>query len=189
MGLGLKEIQIKIKGKSPLLLHKYAPPKDELNPSSYKGEWKETVYLDTEGNVVMPSTNLRACLWEGCKGLRKGKIALTRVFQPSVILLPFKPLILFDERPITIKRIEDEGWVNISQARIKGSMVQRERAEIPVGWTIKFSITLNGDKLTANDLRSIIDNSGPYVGLGDWRPSARKPGAYGIFELLEFKSR
>ena len=183
----MRKVNITIKGNSPLLINKYHQKEDGINPDTYEGLWKLALHLNKEGFLVMPQANLRACLQNGSKGLRNGKIYMSRVIQPSIVISPFEPLITFDGKSITIERIEKEGWVNISPVVVGRSRVPRERAEIPPGWEIEFSVSFKeGSKVTPKDLKQIVDNSGMVAGLGDWRASAPKPGPYGGFNLEKY---
>lgn len=49
-------------------------------------------------------------------------------------------------------------------------------------WAISGTITVFDDSITSSILQTILDMSGAYCGLGDWRPSSpSKPGPWGRF--------
>lgn len=188
---------VTIQGTTEILLHKYTAAsvsepktrkttKDSLN---YADEWIRGTYLNEKEQVVMPWTNLFACMFDGSKGYKKGKTAFTRIIYTSLILTTAEPLITIDGRPITIDMIRNNGWLSSVGAVIAGRRIDRIRTCLPAGWMIQFSIgTRPNNILSEEDIRTIIESAGITAGLGDWRPSApKKPGPYGQFRLFAFK--
>jgi hypothetical protein len=49
-------------------------------------------------------------------------------------------------------------------------------------WAAKGTIVVWDDQITDKILQDIIAYAGNYKGLGDWRPSSKTPGAYGMFD-------
>lgn len=49
-------------------------------------------------------------------------------------------------------------------------------------WSVSGELVVTDDAITESLLQRFFDYAGLYVGLGDWRPSAPKPGPYGMFE-------
>ncbi len=183
---------VRIVGLSPILFHKYTPKTDPArlvqgsDAVNYADEWKESVYLEKD-NVVIPSVNIMACIFNGAKGVRKGKHFLTRLVYTSFSVEPFKIEVTVAGKTINLKRIEKEDWIDVTGAKVRGNMVDRARVCLPVGWTLNFTLTNRNEQLTAKDVKALIDNAGEKAGLGDWRPSApKKPGPYGRFVVEKF---
>lgn len=185
-------IDVVIKGKQDLLIHKYVPSTVSKPPvrkadsiGIYKNEWKLTTYTNKEGVVVLPSLNLMACLFDGAKGQKKGKVALTRRIHTSLVISPLEMPILFEDKKITLGRIEKEGWIYTTGAVVQQRRIDRTRTKLPPGWTVYFQILTLNDELSEEDIKRIVIPAGETAGLGDWRPSApRKPGPYGTFDIV-----
>jgi len=192
------QYNVTIKGTHTLLLHKYTAatasnPKVRLtttkDSANYADEWVKTTYLNKEGQVIMPWTNLFACMFEGSKGMKIGKTAVTRIVYTSLAITTQEPLITLDKEPITIDMIKENDWLHTSGVVITGRRIDRVRAAVPAGYEISFGIKPKvNNRLTTEDIGAILDNAGQNAGLGDWRPSApKKPGPYGTFEVIKFE--
>lgn len=48
-------------------------------------------------------------------------------------------------------------------------------------WSLAGTLVVWDDQLTASALVQILDYSGRYKGLGDWRPGGKTPGPFGMF--------
>jgi len=194
----LAKYNVVIQGTSPILLHKYvvssvSTPETSIGKGNaslqYKDEWKKGTYLNPQGNVVMPSTNILACIYNGSKGIRKGKYYLSRLIYPSLIIQPFEPVIKVDNKTITLDDIEKNNWLNVMRAVVMMKGIDRIRTELPIEWTIEFELFLTNDQLNEKDVKEILENAGYVAGLGDMRPSSpKKPGPYGRFEVISFES-
>jgi len=187
-------IDVTIKGTAQMLLHKYptatsSTKKIRTGSTDYSEEWIKTTYLNDKGEVIMPWTNLMACIFEGSKGMKKGKTALTRVVYTSLAIANPEPLVLVDNKPVTIDMIKENDWLFISGVVVQRSRVDRIRTAIPEGYEISFPIiTKPNNILSIEDIKEIITNAGIVAGLGDWRPSSpKKPGPYGTFDVIAFK--
>ena len=138
---------IMIRGTNAILLHKYtvasaSTPKTRViknkDSVNYADEWVKGTYLDKDGNVVMPSLNIMACLFDGCKGMKSGKKALTRIIYTSLLVQPFEPVLTYEGKTISIDTIRENDWLNMSGAVITGRRVDRVRTMIPEGWELPF---------------------------------------------------
>lgn len=189
-------IKVTITGTNAILLHKYtvASARDvgtrvikTRDSNNYSDEWIKGTYLNEDGNVIMPSLNLSATIFEGSKGMKIGKKALTRIVSTALKVFPLEPLIKVGGKPVTIDLIRDNDWIYLSGAVISGRRVDRARTMLPKGWVIEFELAVDSEALTSKDVRNILDNAGKNAGLGDWRPSApKKPGPWGTFEVTKF---
>ena len=190
-------INITIRGTNALLLHKYTTatvsgPKARVIKSReatmYDDEWIKSTYLNKEGHVVMPSLNIIACLFDGSKGMKIGKKAITRILYTSLFVTPFEPVVMGDEKPITINDIRKNDWLDRRGAVISGRRIDRTRTMLPLGWTLSFVISTKDSSLSKEDIKAVLENAGTSAGLGDWRPSSpKKPGPYGTFAVVSFE--
>lgn len=188
---------VKIVGTQPILLHKYVVNSIKTakartvklqDSSNFSEEWKAGTYLNDNGFVVMPSLNIKACLFEGGKAVKIGKKSAARTVNSELVVNPFEPLMKVGGKTITLEDIENNDWLNVAGAVISGRRVDRIRTQLPAGWTIEFDLLTKSNAFNEDDLRLILENAGQ-SGLGDWRPSApKKPGVFGVFEVEELTS-
>lgn len=194
-------ISIAVKGTQPLLLHKYtvasvSDPKARMvktrDSNSYVDEWRKGTYTDEDGLLVIPHLNIMACLFDGAKGMKIGKKAVTRTVYTSLVISPVKPQIQWSEdgkkyTTIHIDEIPKRAWLHTSGAVVMGRRIDRIRTMIPPGWVVPFNVLTKDDALGESDIRAIVVNAGKFAGMGDWRPSSpKKPGPYGVFEVVQF---
>lgn len=187
-------IEVRIKGTQQILLHKYVTStvtEEKLrssikDSSNYAEEWKTHTYLDDEGQVIIPWANVIASLFDGAKGTKIGKSAVTRLLHTSIFVSSPDNLVYVDGKPVTIERIKSKNWLHINGAVVSGRRIDRIRTCLPIGWECSFTLqTRPLNKLSEKDIRGIVDSAGSNAGFGDWRPSApKKPGPYGTFEVV-----
>lgn len=70
----------------------------------------------------------------------------------------------------------------VKRARIGQAKHVRVRPQFPVGWVLKGGFSVWDDQLTMPILEQILNFAGQYKGIGDWRPSSKTPGPYGMFD-------
>jgi hypothetical protein len=70
----------------------------------------------------------------------------------------------------------------VKRAKIGMAKHVRVRPLFPAGWELHGALVVWDEQITKDALRQILEFSGRYKGLGDWRPGGRTPGPYGIFE-------
>jgi len=137
----------------------------------------------------MPTMNILACLFNGSKGIKKGKYFMSRLIYPSILIDSFEAEIKVNNAKITLDDVEKNGWTSTVGAVVLGRRIDRTRTTLPSGWTIEFNLSLINEQLTKQDIFDILKNAGFVAGLGDSRPSSpRKPGPYGRFEIQTFES-
>ncbi len=69
----------------------------------------------------------------------------------------------------------------IKRAKIGASKHVRVRPKFDQ-WSTKGELVVTDEQITTSILEDILDCGGTYKGLGDWRPSSKTPGFYGMFE-------
>lgn len=75
------------------------------------------------------------------------------------------------------------------RAKVGSSKHIRVRPKFPSGWQLSGTLSVWDEQLDLKALSQILEYSGRYKGLGDWRPGGRTPGPYGTFnaEIKEIK--
>jgi hypothetical protein len=173
-----KTVEITIKGKAPLLQHRF--PEEEhgehkvrKKTQNYdpKEEAKKALYLDEKGMIYQPAEHIQGALvkagvsfkFEGkktYKDLMKSGI----IVEPDAIPLHKKTWDEIDKRPVVINR----------------ARVIRYRPMFNE-WELTFRITVLDESIALPLLKEILDYAGNRVGIGDYRPK------FGRFIVTKFE--
>lgn len=87
-----------------------------------------------------------------------------------------------DSFPEMREKVRELGFdLLIKRAKIGTSKHIRVRPEFSAGWRISGHISVWDEQITGDALASILEYSGQYKGLCDWRPGGRTPGPFGTF--------
>lgn len=183
----MKELQVKITGLRPLVMHN-GMLADPTNPAvvqmkaiTSKGSKKMTVadyeerdalewrggayWSDAAGALVIPSDNIEACICAGAKKERRGKDALAAVFcQEDEVVI---------QHPMSGKPLEkimaNPEYTLRKGVRVQTARIIRIRPRVPQ-WSASFTVEFDETVMNERDLKAAIMNAGALVGLGDWRP-------------------
>jgi hypothetical protein len=173
-----KKAQVEIKGKTPLLMHKYPlHPVEALEKKTREEQAEIAAYRDEKSReLIIPGLNIQRALVAGAaysKG--KGRASLQK---PAAACLQVGP----DSITLGAKEYEvDSRRVVVPATR--GAVVRhRPRlSEWGCGFTIEYDDTL----LTEQQVRRIVDDTGDRVGLLDFRPE--KKGPFGRYMVTKWK--
>jgi hypothetical protein len=163
--------------------------------------WIGRLYNDGE-RVTMPSDNLMSCLMGGgalvpVPGGRRGKTFKSQS-QSGLLIPEYHWPIYVDGKTISmadinvLKEVESfqdhEAMVKdlgfelfVKRAKIGNSKHVRVRPRFDK-WAISGTIMIIDSQITTELLLSILEVAGNQKGLGDWRPGAKAPGSFGMFE-------
>lgn len=176
---------------------KFSKPGDDRTPAF---RWLGSMYHDEEV-IAVPSDNLMKCLMEGgamvlVPGGKNGKTFKAQTQSGCISGELFWPLQL-SGKTVPVSRLlslREERDFSKHQATAAASgfslFVKRVRVgakkHIRVrprfdGWSLRGTIHVIDDQVTPEVLSDVLRNAGQYKGLGDWRPSSRTPGSYGMF--------
>lgn len=162
--------------------------------------WLGSLYHDDDA-LVMPSDNLARCMMEGgamvpVPGGRSGKTFKAQTQSGMMTVEQFWPLLVsgkqipvadllalngnakFREHREMCERLGFSLFVK--RARIGQAKHVRVRARFDK-WSIAGTVAVWDEQITDSALREILDYSGNYKGLCDWRPGSKTPGPYGMF--------
>ena len=175
----MAEVKVTIKGKSPLLMHRYPlvpietppiekrTPEDQAEIAAYRDKDTEELYIP--GTAIQ-----RALVNAGVFSKGKGRASLQKnvaacvLIDPEIITLGTKEYKI-DARPIVVPST-------------KGRVVRyRPRLD---SWSCSFSIEFDESLLTEKQLRQIVDDAGTRVGLLDFRPACKGP--FGRFMVTKW---
>lgn len=152
--------------------------------------WREKLYTNSHGNVILPGHNLHqamitACKYWGQKIQGEGNKTYSNVVSSAVIAenlefgvsgeVKFTPIHKDDSRIVGF-------GCNCNGNPSKGgcSTVWKIRPCL-TGWEAEGTIMVLDQRLTLDVLRTIFTTMGVFVGLGDWRPQ------HGRFALISIE--
>jgi hypothetical protein len=176
-------IAVRIAGITPLLVNRFHEEaqaeassrvhsrKEPLSPTE---DATYRLYKNAEGVLYFPAENIRQSIIEAAKRHKLGRRAATTDVAAAVYLtpdaLPLEGEWHVDSRPVVIPA---------TQGRI---LRHRPMFE---GWSIEFHLQVDTDLIGESTIRTIVDDSGKLVGIGDFRP-ARK-GPYGRYSVTRWE--
>lgn len=177
---------------------KNSKPGDDRTPAH---RWIGSLYRNEAGEVILPTENLMRCMMEGgamvlVPGGRSGK-SFKAQSQSGIMPRSLGWPLLVNGRPIDGKPIaallrEKDFAVHkaavealgfslfVKRARIGQSKHVRVRPRFDT-WSATGELSVSDDQITEDVLRDILEMAGSYKGLGDWRPSSKTPGTFGMF--------
>ena len=170
--MSTNQIQVTIKGMSPLLQHAYPMVPIEALDKKKPGEQAEhAAYRDPDTqSLYIPGIAIQRALVSGAtfsKG--KGRATLQKPVAACVLVTPERVDLgvkeyKIDSRPVVIPST-------------KGRVV-RHRPRLDE-WEVTFTIEYDDTLLTEEQVRRVVDDTGSRVGLLDFRPE--KKGPFGRF--------
>jgi hypothetical protein len=172
------QVEVSIKGISPLLMHAYPlVPIEALEKKTPEEQAEYSAYRDPETNDLYLSGSAfqRMLVAAATYSKGKGRGSLQKVVAACVLVSPERASLgtstyKVDSRPVVI-------------AATKGRVL-RHRPRLD-SWESKFTIEFDPDLLTESQLRRIVDDGGSRVGMLDYRPS--KNGPFGRFMVTSWK--
>lgn len=189
------DIAITIEGITPLILNRFTDEAAEAatngsRSSAAAGDKgtpleiaQKKLYHSVDGQtLIIPQPNLLRCLVEGGRFHKSGKSQLTTA----------KSSILYGALDIEGAEIpiqNKQPWrVDTRAVRIP-STGGRILAHRPMfdDWRLSFNVELDTSILGARLLRSIVDDAGKRIGLGDFRPQCKGP--FGKFVVVQWDEK
>lgn len=178
----MRKIEVEIKGQSPYLMHKFGEDeadikgKKSIAEKDYASEVEKALYRSPEGEIYVPSAQIKGCLIEAGKNFKvagKGKSNYSKLFGAFLIV-----------EPDTIPMVNQE-WITDARAVvIQRARIIRYRPKF-MEWGLKFTLTIMEDEIPVETVKNALDHAGNYVGIGDFRP--QKKGSFGRFIVTSFK--
>lgn len=134
------------------------------------------LYLDEAQQPVIPVHMLSAAIAKGCSRVDVKK---SKLFASAIsVMAPAK--IIHDGPEELTELVEDERFQLNIGVKIGTSTVLGTRP-IFHRWAAQFNIAYETDVIGKDRVIDVIKAAGRFVGIGDWRPSAPKPGKHGRF--------
>ena len=185
------DIAVAIRGKSPLLMHRYAgeepsavkPPRgkktQEHIDAQRKKKWLKAAYF-ADGMFHMPPENLEAMLFTSARKIRKG----VQFKEAVAVVEDFIPLTVYGDaedkkgRKLT-GNLED--FFQPEYIDIRGVVIQKSRVDAcrPIfrHWGLAFTIRYDNEVLDESDIQIALAKGC----LGDFRPR------FGRYTVVKFQ--
>lgn len=191
-------IDVQICGTTPLLQHKFAPTtlatlmdgaSKRTGAPDYSLEWLEAMYVTADGYLCQPATHIEGALVRAGSAFKvKGKSGKTwkeamRAYcyvQPHEIVHHYAGAPVKAPGPELLTTPQQHLSVNIMRVIINRSAVARSRLMIGEGWELTFTIEVHDEQLRPDIVKTILEEAGRSVGIGDFRPR------YGRFAVTVF---
>jgi hypothetical protein len=185
-------VSFHIEGISPLLMHngQLANPlnplvkqmkvltsqrkkTDETHMELSRLEFRAGLYLNSDGQVIVPAEALEGCLIEGAKKSKLGK-----QFKSSICIMD-DALVDYGEQ-LTVDELWDRAdeYADVRSVRVGQSRVMRTRPIFRT-WSLKFDVTFNADLVNPEQVQTALTDAGAQVGLCEYRPK------FGRFQIVE----
>ena len=183
-----KEIQVTIKGRTPLLMNRFT---DEAAMNATNGSRSSIasgsksprevaepkLYVSDDGTIGIPQPNLFRCVIDAGKFFKVGKSKVTTL---KSSLIPA----CVDIGPIFVPLVYADDWTVDSRPVRNPATGGRFLTHRPCfnDWQLTFDAELDEDTMAENLFREIIDAAGSKIGLGDFRPDTKGP--FGKFTVI-----
>lgn len=163
--------------------------------------WIGCLYRDEDWNIILPTENIMRALMEGASmvlvpGGKSGKTFKSQSqsgIMPRAIGWPLlnagktiegqKIEALLREKDFeTHKRTVESLGFSLFVKRVRIGQAKHIRVR-PIfhAWQASGELSVSDEQITEDVLCDIFERAGTYKGLGDWRPSSKTPGTYGMF--------
>ncbi len=183
--------EVEIQGVTPILMNRFkedaevavssghSPAHNAGDRGTPRDEAEVGAYRDDDGYLYIPHTWIFSSLINAGKFHKIGRNKMTTAkssLVPAYISVDELMIDLFDEEGNKITEFEvDSRSVRIPAT---GGRIMRHRARIDA-WKAKFTLEVDPQGVSENLMRTLVDDAGKKIGIGDFRPETR--GAFGKF--------
>lgn len=180
------KIEVTISGITPLLMNRFTEANEVAvsggTSVSYRGD-KGTPreqatpkrYADSEGRLYIPGPNIFAAIIAAGTFHKAGKSKLTTMktsLIPAGLMVDDLICLLTDAsgEPLTEWEVDSRSVVIPST----GGRIMAHRPRVDA-WHATFTLDVDTTMFTPNLVRSVVDDAGKKIGLGDYRPARKGP--------------
>lgn len=184
--LDIRTVEIKIRGLSPIILHRWSDKakKEMLNKQMKRTtgkqakdpeeQFEESVYRIDDGTPGFPVDGFKKAMVRGAKSLG---LTMTDMKGAMFILGHYSAKEDRQLVPIYGDLSMREDTVRLST----GTADMRYRGQV-ANWTAVLKITYNAGIVSFDYIVNMLNAAGFGVGVGDWRPE--REGTFGRFEVI-----
>lgn len=177
--MAIKQVNVTLKGKTPLLMHRFPlEPIKAIEKKDPEEQAEIAAYRNKEDELYVPSMNVQRALISGAtysKG--KGRASLQKTAAACLMVSP-------EYLMLGTKKYEVDARAVVIPAT-KGRIVRyRPRFD---KWDFSFSLEYDDELLTEEQVRQIVDDTCDRVGFMDFRPE--KKGPFGRAMVTKWKKK
>ena len=133
----------------------------------------QSLWLDDDEKVVVPTTALRSCIETAARKLKQGP-------QVREGMLVIDSEFTYDKERYgeSLDELQSSTQFTVPVV-VNRNRILRTRAKFNTEWSVDFTIDGDDELVSRDHLLDWLDIAGRRIGLGDWRPE--KSGVYGRF--------
>lgn len=192
------QINAQIRGTAGLLQHAFGSTamdtlqdaaKKQTGSPDYSFEWMQTMYQTRQGYLCQPASHIEGALQRAATGFKmksqRGKTwkdaikaycyvlpdEIQHIRNGEFVIAPTADLL---QHPTEFMS------VSVMRVKVQRAAVARSRLLIAGGWELAFTIEVQDEQVQPEVLKTILEEAGRAVGIGDYRPR------YGRFEVVGF---
>lgn len=186
-------VEVKIKGLSPLLQHRYPLPefetlssggKKKTGETNYSQEWRQYLYVNGEDEIYQPAIHIEAAMVKAAVNFKiqgkRGK-SYKDLFAGNVFVSPEEILHGVKEPEALDADADKRLYLDMRPVVVSRARVVRLRPAFKAGWTLEFQVEVLDDQIPQNVLHDVLALAGKTVGIGDFRPR------FGRFAVTRFE--
>lgn len=175
-------LHVKIQGITPLLMNKFTDHGDDKTKDKNltpRQEAEKVAHKLDNGQLYWPSMNLFSCIINAGKyhKLNKNKVTTMKSSLVPAGISITDELLMFETDHFEV----DSRAVVIPAT---GGRIMKHRPRLDQ-WELTFQLTIDDNLFSERFVRTLIDDAGSKVGLGDYRPDRK--GYFGRFKVIEWK--
>lgn len=183
------EIRCTIVGTDPILFHSYDCEAVASKGAAKKGSAEKKtdnlesyVYRDGEGFLIIPGTNIKACISEAAKSYRDPRSPRKSAHDMMKAGIKVTNLNFVKQGPKGFVKIEKWDYEDKRRVCVQQVAITRVRPAMREGWRGDFTLrVLVPEYLPATLLHQIVTDAGRLIGLLDFRPD------FGTFQLVKWE--
>ena len=188
--------RVEICGIRPLLQRMFGPDALPLQKGERTGvagndpeEWRRTMMVDRNGQMYVPHTYVFGMMRDAARHTRKGKgsiqplvAATLQIEEEKVMLDRFLP----KEGDPTTDRTQPV-YIDVSGVRNPATKARNVRYRLAAasGWKASFTMTWDKTIVSREQMRAVLQDAGPLVGLADGRAAGFGRFRVTLFEIVE----
>jgi len=186
----MAKVKIEIKGTTPLLMNRFSEenevklasgtsPAGNAGRGTPREQAEKTAYKDTKGFLFVPGPNIYRSIIDAGKFHKYGKSKVTTQRNSLVTAGVSLDAIVV---PLGVKDFEVDSRSVVIPAT--GGRVMRHRARLDE-WKLAFELEVDTQVFDVDFVRTLVDDAGKKIGLGDFRPDRKGP--FGKFKVTTWK--
>jgi hypothetical protein len=167
-----------IRGTAPLLMHRFSNEKDSTTPKKSGSQYNDreyaenALYKNEKGEIVQPALHIESAMVDAATNYRipgQSRKTYKQPFRGGVFI-----------EPNLIPHKIPKWQLDLQSVVIQRSRIMRARPRFDE-WELDFTILNIDERITSSIIRSILEDAGKFIGIGNYRPR------YGRFKVIKFE--